>query len=401
MKILQLTPRTMIPADDGGRISMWNVTKHLVSRGADVTVVSLDEHERGDRIRTYDGATFRHIHLGHSTRNTALAIAGSVFASQPLYLRKHLSPAVTSSVLELCRVEHFDIVHADHTAMAPLALGVKREYSLPVGLRLHNVEWMIWHRYAESLSVLDPRRAYLRSQAERLRRAEAACIDGCDVSWTMSRVDEQRARELSSHARIMTSAAGVNTEEWAPPDTVHRRPFDLVLAASWSWIHNVRGLRWFVSRVLPLVRKQVPQVRLVLPGKGLPEEFRDGRYEGVVATGYVDDMKPSYHQSSVFVCPLFVGSGVRITIMEAMAAGLPVVATEVGAEGVEATEADGLFVSDDPVMQARHIVALITDPAACATASARARASVRSRHEWSVEIGKMFDEYRLLTSALR
>lgn len=399
MKILQLTPRTMLPADDGGRISMWNVTKHLARCGADMTVISLDEHVSSDEVRTHEGVTFRHVHLRHSTRNTVAAVASSVLSSQPLYLRKHGSAEVTSAISALCEKERFDSVHADHTAMAPLALALKSAYDLPVGLRLHNVEWMIWQRYADSLSASDPRRWFVQSQATKLRRAEAACIASCDISWTMSSVDERRARELAPDARIATAAAGVNTAEWSPADDRIGEQYDLILAASWSWIHNVRGLQWFVSRVLPLVRADLPQVRLILPGKNLPEEFTNAQDRGIHALGYVPVMQEHYHAASVFVCPLFVGSGVRIKIMEAMAAGLPVVATHVGAEGVEATAEDGLYVSDDPAEQARYIIGLLTDVGGRQRLSRRARAYVRAHHEWSEEIGKMYREYELLTNA--
>jgi glycosyltransferase involved in cell wall biosynthesis len=85
--------------------------------------------------------------------------------------------------------------------------------------------------------------------------------------------------------------------------------------------------------------------------------------------------------------------------MEAMAAGLPVVATHVGAEGVEATAEDGLCVSDDPAEQARYIIGLLTDVDGRQRLSLRARAYVRAHHEWSEEIGKMYREYELLTNA--
>jgi glycosyltransferase involved in cell wall biosynthesis len=428
MKILQLTPRTMLPPDDGGRISMWNVTKHLVACGAELTVVSLHEGEYTDSIVTHDSVSFRHILLPHSTSNSVPAITRSLFSSLPLYLAKHSSPQILAQLRVLCRQEKYDILHADHTAMAPLALALKREFGIPMGLRLHNVEWMIWKRYALSLGFMDPRRLYVNRQAEKLKREEARCIAQSDVSFTMSAVDEQRAGELvreyramysgsgavysgfggtsaatpiagMPEGRIITAAAGVNTDEWSAPATNHRHPHELVLAAAWSWEHNVKGLDWFVSEVLPRVRKELPDVNLVLPGKHLPERFRTGSVSGVTAPGYVPMMQPYYHSAALFVCPLFVGSGVRIKIMEAMAAGLPVVATRVGAEGVTATEQDGLIISDDPSVQAQKILECLQDPERRERLSANARMFTQKHHEWRTEIAKIYAEYKRITNA--
>jgi glycosyltransferase involved in cell wall biosynthesis len=280
---------------------------------------------------------------------------------------------------------------------------------------------MIWKRYAQSLGLMDPRRLYASWQAEKLKRAEARCIAQSDVSFTMSAVDEQRAGELvreyravysgsgitsaakpisdMPEGRIITAAAGVNTDEWGAPATNQRHPHELVLAAAWSWEHNVKGLDWFVSEVLPRVRKELPDVQLVLPGKHLPERYRTGSVSGVTAPGYVPKMQPYYHSAALFVCPLFVGSGVRIKIMEAMAAGLPVVATRVGAEGVTATEQDGLIISDDPAVQAQKILECLQDPERRERLSANARMFTQKHHEWRTEIAKIYAEYKRITTA--
>jgi glycosyltransferase involved in cell wall biosynthesis len=199
--------------------------------------------------------------------------------------------------------------------------------------------------------------------------------------------------------RIITAAAGVNTDEWGAPASNQRHPHELVLAAAWSWEHNVKGLDWFVSEVLPRVRKELPDVNLVLPGKHLPERFRTGSVSGVTAPGYVPMMQPYYHSAALFVCPLFVGSGVRIKIMEAMAAGLPVVATRVGAEGVTATEQDGLIISDDPAVQAQKILECLQDPERRERLSANARLFTQKHHEWRTEIAKIYAEYERITIA--
>lgn len=412
MKILQLTPRPVFPPDDGGRISIANITRYLREAGADIHMITLDDSQPSSSLGAIPvaeevesgGGIIKLYRIGHSTANTLPRLLRSVIDAEPLYLRKHNSASIRSYLDTLLATEKFDLVHADHTAMAPLGVYIKQHYGLPLGLRLHNVEWRIWQRYADELPSWHPKHWYIQSQALKLRKREAELIAQADVAFAITDVDAEEARKMmagvkpkqATPTRIVSVGAGVSPEEWLPPADNKRNAHELILATVWSWVHNLNGARWFIDEVLPLVRNDIPDAQLRLLGKNAPPELFALRDKGVYCEGYVPSVQPYYHRAAVFIAPLFVGSGVRIKILEAMAAGLPVVATPVAAEGIPATEEQGLFVASDAQDFAFKVKQLLASPETAERAGAKAAAFVARYYSWREKVRVIEQEYKKL-----
>ncbi len=395
MKILQLAPRPVFPPDDGGRISIVNVTRHLLRRSAELTLLCLDDRSTEEML-DLDGHSLRVLHVKKDRRNTPVKLLRSLVDSESLYMRKHYSPELLDECLRVLHFEAFDLIHADHTAMASLAFALGDRLSVPVGLRLHNVEYKIWERYAERFAPWMPQRLYMHSQARMLARAEAAAISRADVVFPISTVDLEAARRLEPEGHFVLAPAGVNVEEWTPPIGNHREAHTLVMASAWNWTHNVDGAKWFLQEVYPLVKKVIPDTRLLIPGRGAEQLFGQLNDPSIELPGYVQSMQEWYHRGSVFVVPLFVGSGVRIKIPEAMAAGLVVVATPIGAEGVEAGEEQGLFRRDTANAMVDCIVELLKDEPRCSQRSEAAQVFVGQKMTWRSSIDAMYEAYQEL-----
>ncbi len=399
MTVLQLIPRSAFPPRDGGQISIANVTYHLRKNGAEVIVLCLDESAPFVQTIQYKGFDFRLYSLRHSTKNSIARGIASLFSQNPVYLSKHYSPVLVDQAMEILRIHNVDVLHADHTAMAPLGLELSRRSALPLGLRLHNIESRIWSRYAESLPFWHPLQWYTASQARKLRKAEANAIAESDSAFPISEVDCDQAKRMAPGARLITVRAGVNPEEWAELAESKRASNELLLVGQWAWRHNVDGALWFAREVLPGLRRRVPSVKLIIPGKNAPKELQGREAENIFCLGFVENIAEIYHRASVFVVPLFVGSGVRIKIVEAMAAAMPVVGTVLASEGIFAKEEDGLYKIDGAEDQIKCIESLLKDEALARHRGAAAQAFVRSQHDWGREIGKIYEEYERLSAA--
>src|SRR5205823_1679221 len=116
---------------------------------------------------------------------------------------------------------------------------------------------------------------------------------------------------------------------------------------------------WAAREVLPLVRERVPDSRLLLVGSRPPAAVRALASDAVEVPGWVDSIAPWYQRAAVALVPLRAGSGIRGKILQALGVGRPVVSTPVGAEGIDATEKDGLFVRADPAELAEALVTLL------------------------------------------
>jgi glycosyltransferase involved in cell wall biosynthesis len=176
---------------------------------------------------------------------------------------------------------------------------------------------------------------------------------------------------------------GVDLEYFAPTQATPRSS-DLVFLGSMDWMPNIDGAEWFVREVLPLIRKRKPDCSVALAGRKPTRAVLDlaNGDSGVQVTGTVPDVRPYLWGATVSIVPLRIGGGTRLKIYESMAAGVPVVSTTIGAEGLPVEPGTQILIADDPASFAECCVRLMEDPAGRARMAEAARQMVSSRFSW-------------------
>jgi GT2 family glycosyltransferase/glycosyltransferase involved in cell wall biosynthesis len=174
-----------------------------------------------------------------------------------------------------------------------------------------------------------------------------------------------------------------------------REPLTMLFVGSFRHDPNRVAMEWFVSQVLPLVLERQPEAKLVMAGSDPPPAHAFADYAGAVRMlGFVADVREPLSRYAVFVCPILSGSGVRVKLLEAYAAGIPVVSTGVGAEGLAGKDGEFCAVADDPAGFADRVVALFENPRAAAEMAARARAEVEANWDMAAITRKLAEGYR-------
>ena len=126
---------------------------------------------------------------------------------------------------------------------------------------------------------------------------------------------------------------------------------------------NRVAVDWFVSKVLPLILARQPHAKLVIAGSDPPPAHTYADYAtNLEMLGYVDDVRDALARYAIFVCPILSGSGVRVKLLEAFAAGIPVISTTVGAEGLARKDGEFCALADEPAAFAERVLALLADP---------------------------------------
>lgn len=395
MNILQLSPQCPYPKTDGGKIGIASILEHL-SSNEDVKVTfafysekQINEEQKALLARS----SHRYIEIPHSTRNTFSRIVHSVITNKCLYLEKHQSDLAVSVLTDVMIEENIQIIHVDHSAMMPLALELQSKIPCKIGYRLHNIEWLLWHRYAESIPEREFKRRFLFNQAKLLKKAEKSFIEKADILFPISNVDLLHANELSTSKKALVVSAGVMIEYWKTSKKIEKKP-TIVLATTYDWIPNRDGLEWFLKEVFPLIVTKIPSIQLQLIGKNAEKHFTTT--QNIEVIGYVEDVRSYIKSASVSICPLFVGSGIRIKILESLAAGTVVVSTSVGAEGIDATEQDGLFVTDEANQFARYCIELVSNTHKSQLLGQKAQNYTEEYWKWSTQIKKMYTAYTSL-----
>jgi GT2 family glycosyltransferase/glycosyltransferase involved in cell wall biosynthesis len=195
--------------------------------------------------------------------------------------------------------------------------------------------------------------------------------------------------------------AGIDTTRYEfRPDG--REPHTMLFIGSFRHDPNRVAMDWFVQHVLPLILARQPQAKLVVAGSDPPPAHAYPDFAGALELlGYVDDVREPLARYSIFVCPILSGSGVRVKLLEAYAAGIPVVSTRVGAEGLAAQDGEFCAVADDPAGFADRVAALMDDPRAALEMAARARAEVEANWDMAVLTDRLVEGYRQMVKQKR
>jgi glycosyltransferase involved in cell wall biosynthesis len=168
----------------------------------------------------------------------------------------------------------------------------------------------------------------------------------------------------------------------------------MLFVGSFRHLPNAAALTWFASEVLPLVCAQRPEARLVVVGFDPPPAYAFRSLDNIELRGAVEDIREPLARYAVLVCPVLSGSGVRVKLLEAFAAGIPVVSTRLGAEGLARTDGEICALADDPAAFASKILSLFEDPQAAAAMAARARAEMEQNWDMGQATRRLEASYR-------
>jgi glycosyltransferase involved in cell wall biosynthesis len=145
---------------------------------------------------------------------------------------------------------------------------------------------------------------------------------------------------------------------------------------------NQEAVRWIVDELWPRVTERAPEARLSIAGSGPPDWLRQrARGQNIDFLGEVSDAQAFMQRMSVMIAPLFAGGGMRIKVLEAMALARPVVATTLGAGGIDVENGRDILIADDVTAFADSVVRLLREADTAARIGNAARATVRDRYD--------------------
>ena len=393
MKILWVCPTLLHPTINGSQIRTLGILRHL-SRGNNIHFVGLSREGQTITERAeYCEEVYAFLHEPPKRKSVTFAwqALGNFLTGIPLYVDRYRSVAALEKVKQLLAANRYDAIVADFLLSAPNVPAIENAV-----LFQHNVEAIIMARLADQ-ATFPPTRAYLRHMAAKVDRYERAVCRKAKHVITVSPAD---SRYIESHYGVPKTSplpTGVNVDYFrrpAHPEIQH--PFDLVFVGSLDYLPNLGGVNWFVEQVLPLIHRQRPGVTVALVGKNPGEEVRRfaEKDRRIHVTGTVPDVRPYLWSGGVSIVPLFAGSGTRLKIYEAMAAGLPVISTTIGAEGLTYERDRTIVIADDAEAFARECVALIDDPDRRRRIGEAACRQVNESSDWSMvstEFEKILD----------
>lgn len=364
MKVLQLCIKPPFPTVDGGTMAMNSITQGLLREGCEVKVLAMesDKHpaDRAKMGEEYLGQTgFESQYVDLSVKPVAAAAA--MLCGESYHVSRFRSEAFAARLRAILERETFDVVHLESLFMTPYVPLIRSLSAAKVVLRSHNVEHVIWQRVAAS-TPYGLKRWYLKHLALTLRAYELEHINDYDGVVCITKGDADYFRQHGCRRPLTSIPFGVEPEDAA---NVEVEPASLFHIGAMDWLPNRESIEWLLEEVWPVVHREVPQAHLYLAGRKMPQRWMDARIEGVTVVGEVPDAGYFIAGKQINVVPLLSGSGIRVKIIEAMAAGKAVVTTTVGAQGIDYTDGENLLVADTPEQFAAQIKRLVADQEYC------------------------------------
>jgi glycosyltransferase involved in cell wall biosynthesis len=212
---------------------------------------------------------------------------------------------------------------------------------------------------------------------------DAFCWPDTYCILVVSEVDRERCLRARPGRRVLVVPNGVDCAAVRPGPVRGGGPSVLLFTGDMGFAPNVDAALLLASRIFPEVRRLHPDAELRLAGRNPDPRLLALRGPGVTVTGEVPDMTPHLHAATVYVAPHLTGAGTRTKLLEAMAAGLPIVTTRVGCEGIEATDGRELHIADDPPATVSAVLHLLANPPERQRLGAAARRLVEERYDWS------------------
>ncbi|MBF0145715.1 MAG: glycosyltransferase [Magnetococcales bacterium] len=382
-KILFATPRFLFPLDTGGQIRSAKILRAAHGTLLDVTLMSPATPEE---LHTYadelQGVCNRFIPYEPRWQHPFIRWIGrciSLLGPLPVSVATDISP----SFQKLLRQQRALGVHcAEVCDFLHLAINYDPVPThIPVVLFTHNVEQEIFHRRME-LATHWWQRLLWNNQYQKMRRLEQTLLPRFPRVLTVSDRDSQFFLKDAHHPDVRTIPTGVDFERlpWHPPAESQ----EIIFMGSMDAHQNIEGVQWFLRDIWPLLLQRIPKAQVRIIGRHPPRSLTSA-YEydtQVMFTGWVDDVVRVSRNGCVFAVPLRVGSGTRIKIYEAMALGLPVVSTTIGAEGLDLEPGTHYLRADTPEDFAQSLASLLSNREECLNLSVRARKQVENCCGW-------------------
>ncbi|MGA2599226.1 MAG: glycosyltransferase [Bryobacteraceae bacterium] len=395
LRVLFVSPYSICPPVHGGAVFMYQTTRELARLVSLHLVILLDhDHERWahDELERLADSTEYVVRLQGRAKEFGSTV--------PFSIREFSSPDLEWLLHRQIYLHEIDVVQLEYTSLSQYGCAFEHIASV---LFEHDVYFQSIGRTLPQLRGALPKIKaafeYLRALRYELRilpRFDRIQVcSPANKDWVASFLPQLKDR-IDDNLR-----AGIDTSRYHfQPDA--REPHTMLFLGSFRHAPNEHALTWFVRNVLPRVLERYPDARLVVVGSDPPPRHSlPDVGDAIELRGFVEDIQEPLSRYAVFVCPILSGSGMRVKLLEAFAAGIPVVSTRIGAEGLVDNDRPVCALADDPGAFADRILELFDNPERAREFACRAREDVVANRDMRAMTQRLAQSYRELAASKR
>jgi glycosyltransferase involved in cell wall biosynthesis len=393
VRILIIASEVPYPPTDSNRAVTLNLLRRLRDKH-DVTMVAMSAGDAPEDIAVVRDLVEELVLVEHTFTKTPWRRLGSMLTIWPFGVLLYRSRPFAEAVERALRRGSFDVIVGGHINMAQYTVEVERTPKIIAPLDAVS----LYYQRQLSLPLNPAAFLYCLLQYLKVRRYERETYRRYDACVLVARRDAEVIGELCPGLPIFFAPSGTDLP---PAREEAAEPYSIGFSGVMDYPPNVDAAVYFAHEIFPLVQEALPEAKFYVVGKNPRGEVRAlARREGVEVTGEVPDVKEYLRRIQVYVCPMRLGAGMKMKILEAMAVSLPVVSTTRGAEGVDFVAGREFLAADEPREFAAAVVRLLRDKDLRAEYGRWGRQAVARAYTWEAH-GRAWEEILAAVAAVK
>ncbi len=391
-QILILTPQIPYPPHQGASLRNWHIMRSLAQQN-DVSLLSFQEPQQKNDSESLAPLlsvcnTAKFIPTPpHTTRTRLRHLLTSPYPDMGHRLE---SDQFAATLQQLLTTQQFDLIQIEGIELCRY-IDIIRQASPQSNIVFdnHNAETALQQRTFLT-DIRQPQRwigaAYSAVQVLKLGRFERKACQKADAVTAVSQTDAEILNQLRQKKPPVKAIPNtIDVSQYQPPaETAELPKHDLVFTGKMDYRPNVDAMIWFTQEIWPVLRQALPELTLAIVGQKPHARLKPlAQLPGITLTGFVPDVKPYLYGACAVIMPLRMGSGTRLKLLEAMAAGKPIISTSIGAEGFPVTSGKELLLADTPSEMVSVITQLLQAPSQQKHLTRHAAEFVK-RYDWSL-----------------
>lgn len=388
MKVLMITPYLPYPLYSGGQIRSYNLLKNL-AKSHEITLFAFVKEVVPDHIKALEKFCKKIEVFRRRKAWSIVNILVSGFSFYPFLVAIYYSLSLRKRIKEELSQNKYDLIHAETFYVMPNIPQTR----VPILLVEQTIEYLVYAHFLETLS-LKPLKPLLALDIFKLKFWEKFYWKRADKVVAMSASDKIKMRKLVPNLAVEIVPNGVDASFFSQVKQKSNKSSVLLFVGNFSWLQNREAVGFLIEKIWPDVKVKIQNAKLLIVGRNPSDGIRSlVRKFKVQLESKVDDIREAYSKSDVMIAPIFGPGGTRYKILEAMASSLPVVTTEMGAEGLPVKHQEHILIANEQNMLIAQTIKLLKNAKLRNKISQNAKLLVQREFDWkqiSAKLDKLY-----------
>jgi len=377
MRLVFISALLPYPLFSGGQIRMYQLLKRM----SKIHKISLFSFIRDDSERKYakNLSFLEDVHMIMRGRAWQLHYMARAASSRlPFLMATYDNQTMRDSIRSYIDTHPCDLVHIEPFYVWPSVGNV----SVPLVVSEHNIEYWVYGQYTKTSPIY--MKPFVTYDVGKLRNMERFVWNRASYVVAVSDSDKKEivAHAPASPVSVIPNGVDINKFTYVPPECSRDR-FTVSYIGNFSWVQNRDAVDYLLTDIWGSIRKKYPGVKCRIVGKNPPSSLvPKAREQGITIETDVDDIRRVYASTDILLAPIRVGGGTKFKILEAMASGVPVIATKRGIEGINVNEKDHIWLAHTISDWVHAIDDIVSDPKHTRQKLLACRHLIESRYSW-------------------